>query len=89
MIVREFYATRRDGVDLYHTYSDAGYLIKQEQTGVEYEDAIDVDGSPYTYSEATTKIPDLFDAENATAEELRERLSDSEQAVKILLGEAE
>ena len=25
MIVREFYATRRDGVDLYHTYSVAAY----------------------------------------------------------------
>ena len=41
MIVREFYATRRDGVDLYHTYSDAGHVIRQEQTGEEYEDAIE------------------------------------------------
>ena len=89
MIVRELYKTRKDGVALYRTYSDTGYLIKQEQTGIEYEDAIDVDGSSYTYSETTTKIQDSFDAENVTAEELRERLSDTEQAVKILLGEAE
>ena len=25
MIVREFYVTRRNGVDLYHTYSVAAY----------------------------------------------------------------
>lgn len=89
MVIRELYKTRGDGVALYRTYSDAGYLIKQDQTGIEYEDAIDVAGSSYTYSETTTKIQDSFDAENATAAELRERLSDTEQAAKILLGEAD
>lgn len=42
MIVREFYRTRKDGVSLYRTYSDAGYLVRQTQTGAEYAEAIDV-----------------------------------------------
>lgn len=57
MIVREYYKTRSDGVELYRTYSDAGYLIRQEQTGVEYSEAIDVDDAPYTYTETETAIP--------------------------------
>lgn len=56
MIVREFYATRRDGVDLYHTYSDAGYMIRQTQTGTEYAEAVDVADAPYTYTETETPI---------------------------------
>lgn len=43
MIVREHYKTRTDGVELYRTYSDAGYLIRQAETGAEYDEAIDVD----------------------------------------------
>jgi len=57
MIVREYYKTRSDGVELYRTYSDAGYLIRQEQTGAEYSEAIDVDDAPYTYTETETAIP--------------------------------
>jgi hypothetical protein len=43
MIVREHYKTRTDGVELYRTYSDAGYLIRQAETGAEYDEAIDID----------------------------------------------
>lgn len=57
MIVREYYKTRSDGVELYRTYSNAGYLIRQEQTGAEYSEAIDVDDAPYTYTETETAIP--------------------------------
>lgn len=56
MIVREFYRTRKDGVSLYRTYSDAGYLIRQTQTGAEYTEAIDVTDAPYTYTETETPI---------------------------------
>lgn len=56
MIVREFYRTRKDGVSLYRTYSDAGYLIQQTQTGAEYAEAIDVADAPYTYTETETPI---------------------------------
>lgn len=51
MIHTEFYRTREDGVNLYRTYSDDNRYIIQEQTGVEYVDAIDVEGKGYTYIE--------------------------------------
>ena len=57
MIVREFYETRYDGVRLYKTYSDAGYFILQNETGVKYSEAIDVESAPYTYSETDELIP--------------------------------
>lgn len=56
MIVREFFRTRNDGVNLYRTYSDEGYRIKQNETGVIYDEAIDVENAPYTYSETDKKI---------------------------------
>lgn len=57
MIVRSFYERRFDGVDLYRTYSDGGYFILQNETGVKYGEAIDVEGAPYTYSETDELIP--------------------------------
>lgn len=40
MIQREFYTQRKDGVKLYRTYSDAGMMIRQNETGAEYADAL-------------------------------------------------
>ena len=57
MIIREFHETRFDGVNLYRTYSDKGYYIKQNPTGVVYSEAIDVEGAPYTYEETDELIP--------------------------------
>lgn len=57
MIKREFYETRFDGVNLYKTYSDAGYFILQNETGVKYGEAIDVEFKNYTYSETDELIP--------------------------------
>lgn len=57
MIITEFYRTRKDGVNLYKTYSDANMLIKQDQTDVLYEEAIDIENSGYTYTETETPIP--------------------------------
>lgn len=71
MIITEFYTTRTDGVNLYRTYSDAGMYIRQEQTGTEYAEAIDVEGSGYTYTETDSPIV--------------EELSDSE-ALNIIMG---
>ena len=56
MIVKEFYKTRQDGVKLYRTYSDEGYKIKQNETGIIYDEAIDVEDSNYTYTETEEKI---------------------------------
>lgn len=55
MIVREFYVTREDGVNLYRTYSDAGFTIIRND-GVEYDEAIDVENAPYTYTESTNRV---------------------------------
>ena len=56
MIIREFYLTRKDGVNLYRTYSDEGFYIIQNETGIEYSEAVDVEGAPYTYSESDKLI---------------------------------
>ena len=56
MIVTEYYKTRKDGVVLYSTYSDAGFYIIQNETGIEYSEAVDVEGAPYTYSETDKPI---------------------------------
>lgn len=56
MVIKEFFRTRKDGVNLYRTYSDAGFYIKQVETGIEYEEAIDVENAPYTYEETTKPI---------------------------------
>ena len=56
MVVKEFYETRDDGVNLYRSYSDEGFYIIQDQTGAKYEEAIDVEGAPYTYTETDEKI---------------------------------
>lgn len=56
MVVREFYEKRFDGVNLYRTYSDEGFYIKQVETGNIYSEAIDVEDAHYTYSETDEKI---------------------------------
>lgn len=56
MIVREYYNMRFDGVALYRTFSDAGFRIRQVETGAIYDEAIDVDGAPYTYEETDEAI---------------------------------
>lgn len=76
MIRKEFYKTRSDGVKLFRTYSDEGRIIKQVETDNEYSEAIDVEGSSYTYEE-TDKYQDVNTVE---------RLDAIENAVDTLLG---
>lgn len=59
MIVREFYRQREDGINLYKTYSDENYRIRQIETGVVYDEAIDVENAEYTYEETEEKIEEL------------------------------
>ena len=82
MIQREFYTQRKDGVKLYRTYSDAGMMIRQTETGVEYAEAIDVESATYTYTETETPI----EKPEMTTEE---RLQDAETALGIMFGEAQ
>lgn len=56
MIVKEFYLKREDGVNLYRSYSDDGLYIKQVETNIIYEEAIDVENAPYTYEETDKLI---------------------------------
>lgn len=55
MIVKEFHRTREDGVNLCRTYSDNGLQIRKVGTDEVYDEAIDIEGAPYTYEE--TDIP--------------------------------
>jgi len=64
MIVTEYFMTRTDGVVLNRTYSDAGFYILQNETGIEYSEAVDVEGAPYTYSE-TDKVIETEEATEA------------------------
>lgn len=56
MIVKEFYKTRKDGVNLYRNYSDVGKRIRQLPTKIVYDEAIDVENAPYTYEETNEDI---------------------------------
>ena len=56
MIVKEFYTTRKGGVNLYKTYSDKNVYIKKQGTDEEYDIAIDVETAPYVYEETDRKI---------------------------------
>lgn len=56
MIVKEFYKTRKDGVNLYRTYSDENFMIHKIGTDEIYDEAIDVENASYEYEETTEKI---------------------------------
>lgn len=71
MIKTDLYRTRKDGVNLYRTYSDEGYQIRQVDTGAVYSEAVDVENSGHTYEETDIQIED--------------EITDSE-ALRILLG---
>lgn len=63
MIITEFYKTRRDGVNLYRTYSDSRRTVVRED-GVVFDEAVDVENSGHTYTEG-----ELLPDEEITAEE--------------------
>lgn len=48
--------TRFDGIALYRTYSDEGFYIRQVETGLLYEEAIDIEDAPFTYEETDEPI---------------------------------
>lgn len=73
MIVTERYLN-----DMIKTYSDSGFLIMQDGTGILYSEAIDPEFMNRTYSE--TDIPiEVDDGDGESAEEI----------LNILLGEPE
>ena len=56
MVKKEFYLKREDGVNLYRTYSDEGYKLRQIETGNIYDEAVDVETANSTYEETEEKI---------------------------------
>lgn len=56
MIQKEYYATRKDGVRLFKTYSDNNKYIKKVGTDEVYSEAIDIEGVDYEYEETDTDI---------------------------------
>jgi hypothetical protein len=54
MIVKEFYKTREDGVNLYITKSTDGFMIRKVGTDEIYDEAIDIENAPFTYEETDT-----------------------------------
>lgn len=79
MIVKEFYKTRKDGVNLYKTYSDERYLIRKIGTEEVYSEAIDVENVSFEYEETTEKI-EVEETETSETEL-------KAQAYDILVGE--
>lgn len=60
MIKTEYYGKNGLGIDLYKTYSDENKIIRQIETGIEYDEAIDVADENgnirYTYEETNKDI---------------------------------
>lgn len=71
MIIKEFYKTRLDGVNLYRTYSNEGFYIKQMATENLYSEAIDVENTPHVYEETNILIAPTEIDENE-GEEIKE-----------------
>lgn len=72
-----FYMTRSDGVKLFRfavpntktgdEWDSPKFKIRQDQTGILYDEAIDVENAPYTYTE--TDIPAESDIEPSPIDE--------------------
>ena len=56
MIIKEYHSTREDGVKLFRSFSDQGFLIRKLGTQQTYIEAIDVVGAPFYYVETDQKI---------------------------------
>ena len=56
MIVREFFITREDGVNLYKTFSDSNKYIVKEGEDFKYSEAIDVEDANFVYIETDEEI---------------------------------
>lgn len=95
MIIKEFYKTREDGVNLYKTYSDQSVKIRKVGTGEVYDQAIDVEGAPFEYEETEEKVVTIeemkaeMEAKRAEAEARRAEALARREAQKAALAEEE
>lgn len=67
MVIKEFYKTRNDGVDLYRNYSDAGLQIRKVGTDEIYDEAVDVADAPYVYEETDISVEEATEADYQAA----------------------
>lgn len=56
MIIKEFYRTREDGVNLYRTCSTEGFRLRKIGTDEIYDEAIDIADAFYVYEETEERI---------------------------------
>lgn len=56
MVVKEYLKTRKDGVKLYRSYSDANKYIKKIGTEEVYSEAVDVESATFEYEEIDKEI---------------------------------
>lgn len=70
IIIEHPYDGRTDRI---RHYSDIGYTIIQNETGIEYGEAVDVYPCPYTYSEGN---PIEAETEEATPEDYEAALAE-------------
>ncbi|MBO5424032.1 MAG: hypothetical protein J6A25_00795 [Lachnospiraceae bacterium] len=66
MVIREFYLTREDGINLYRIYSDEGFEIQKVGTNEIYGESIDVEDAGFEYIETKTKISKINTEEEPT-----------------------
>lgn len=60
MIVKEFYRTREDGVNLYRTFSNEGLMIRKAGTDEIYSEAVDIENAQFHYVETAEKVVDEY-----------------------------
>lgn len=68
MIVKEYYGTRKDGINLYRTYSDENLQIQKVNTNELYDEAIDIESANYEYVETDKFIDDNEEGETVNGE---------------------
>ena len=61
MIKKDFYCTRFDGIELFRTYSDENLKIRQTETDILYDEAVDIESANWTYTESDIPIEDLYE----------------------------
>lgn len=60
MIKTEFDFTRKDGVNIFRTYSNKGLKIRKVGTDYVDNEAFDVEGAPFEYEETDIPIEEMF-----------------------------
>lgn len=56
MIIREFFETRDDGINLFISYSNLNFKIQNIQSGEIYDNAVDIENSTNQYQETNILV---------------------------------